>query len=224
MNISEILTPLQQQFLQAFFATAVSQRFFLTGGTALAAFYLEHRLSDDLDLFTLDDLALEAAVQPVKEIAAALDCTVQHTRVSQYFQQFMLTPAHADAVLKIDMVRDFGVQYGQKSICDGTIVDSLDNIAANKVTALFGRADIKDFVDLYFILQHGYDLNELFELARNKDSGLTRFYFVGMMRQIQSYTRLPKMLKPLDLETLRAFYSSLARLMMGELNPVSSAD
>jgi len=219
MMTNSLFTPLQQAFLRAFFSDPVGQRFFLTGGTALAAFHLHHRLSDDLDLFTLDDLALEAAVRPIETIAFDLECTLQRTRVSQYFQQFLLTHPRHETPLKIDMVRDFGPQYGERFIRDGIIVDALDNIAANKVTSLFGRADIKDFVDLYFILQEGYDLNELFEMAREKDPGLTEFYFVGMLRQIEKHTRLPKMLKPLELETLRAFYSTVARKLMSDLNP-----
>jgi predicted nucleotidyltransferase component of viral defense system len=216
---NSFLTPLQQAFLQAFFADPVGQRFFLTGGTALAAFHLHHRLSDDLDLFTLDDLALEAAVRPIETIASDLDCTLQRTRVSQYFQQFLLSHSQREALLKIDVVRDFGPQYGERFTHDRIIVDALDNIAANKITALFGRADIKDFVDLYFILQEGYDLNELFEMAREKDPGLTEFYFVGMLRQIEKHTRLPKMLKRLELDTLRSFYGDLARKLMSDLKP-----
>ena len=56
-----ILTPLQQSFLTGFFAYDVGEQFFLTGGTALAAYYLHHRLSDDLGLFTVDDEALDIA-------------------------------------------------------------------------------------------------------------------------------------------------------------------
>ncbi len=37
---NEWLTPLQADFLARFFATNTSQYFFLTGGTALAAFHL----------------------------------------------------------------------------------------------------------------------------------------------------------------------------------------
>ena len=32
--------------------TAVAKNFYLTGGTALAEFYLQHRLSEDLDFFS----------------------------------------------------------------------------------------------------------------------------------------------------------------------------
>ena len=217
--MDSILSPLQKAFLQAFFAIPVGQRFFLTGGSALAAFHLYHRLSDDLDLFTLDDEALEATVHPVEAIAADLGCSLKRTRVSQYFQQLWLSHPQHEAPLKVDMVRDFGPQYGERFVRDGIIVDSLDNIAANKIIAIFGRADIRDFVDLYFILQEGYELDQLFEMAREKDLGLTKFYFVGMLRQISKYTRLPKMLKPLELETLQAFYSEMAYKLMRDLDP-----
>src|SRR5918999_3975854 len=48
----EILSALQWEFLSVFFQGAPP--FFLTGGTALSAFYLGHRYSEDLDLFTLE--------------------------------------------------------------------------------------------------------------------------------------------------------------------------
>jgi hypothetical protein len=40
---NEWLTPLQSEFLTRFFATDTGQYFFLTGGTALAAFHLYYR-------------------------------------------------------------------------------------------------------------------------------------------------------------------------------------
>lgn len=46
---SEILTLQQKTFLNEFVKTDLKDVFRLTGGTALSAFYLEHRLSDDLD-------------------------------------------------------------------------------------------------------------------------------------------------------------------------------
>lgn len=47
-----VLTPLQRAFLAKFFARSTARAFYLTGGGALAEFYLNHRLSQDLDLFT----------------------------------------------------------------------------------------------------------------------------------------------------------------------------
>ena len=80
---NELLTPLQAAFLERFFASQVGQRFFLTGGTALAAFHLHHRRSEDLDLFTLDDLALREADILVRRIAAQLSCRIGRARQTE---------------------------------------------------------------------------------------------------------------------------------------------
>ena len=45
-----ILLPHQIEILKLFFATSFTKPFFLTGGTALSAFYLAHRDSKDLGL------------------------------------------------------------------------------------------------------------------------------------------------------------------------------
>lgn len=47
---SSACTPLKRDFLRTWFAQ--ERRFFLTGGSALGLFYLDHRYSYDLDLFT----------------------------------------------------------------------------------------------------------------------------------------------------------------------------
>ena len=48
-----ILTPKQLEFLELIkIESEITKRFYLTGGTALSEFYLKHRLSEDIDLFT----------------------------------------------------------------------------------------------------------------------------------------------------------------------------
>lgn len=46
------LDSLQQEVLSAFFK--YKSHFFLTGGAALAGFYLQHRTTKDLDFFTVE--------------------------------------------------------------------------------------------------------------------------------------------------------------------------
>ena len=63
-----ILHPHQIRILKLFFATPFSKTFFLTGGTALSAFYLKHRESQDLDFFSLssfDTLALRTTMTEI---------------------------------------------------------------------------------------------------------------------------------------------------------------
>ena len=49
-----ILRPGQRQLLGAFSRSPLAGSFYLTGGTALAAFHLGHRVSDDLPHPTAD--------------------------------------------------------------------------------------------------------------------------------------------------------------------------
>ena len=113
--------------------------------------------------------------------------------------------------LKLDLVRDFGPQFGQRRAVGGVIVDSLTNIAVNKVTAIFGRTEAKDFVDLYCLLRAGYDLKALIELAKEKDLGLSEFYLGYAMRQAARFEALPRMFDLISLEELRALLPEVGR-------------
>jgi predicted nucleotidyltransferase component of viral defense system len=214
------LTPLQQQFLAQFFASSVGQRFFLTGGTALAEYYLHHRHSEDLDLFTLSDEALESGRQSMNGFAASVNATLHHGTSSPWFQEYFLQRGD-ELPLKIDMVRDVNVQFGEYQKFGGVIVDSMLNIAVNKVTAIFGRTEMKDFVDLYFMLQQeGYDFEALVEMAKQKDTGLTEFYLAGMLRQIEQIQHLPALMyREVSLETLSRFYLELSDNLLRKINP-----
>jgi hypothetical protein len=216
------LTPLQAAFLTRFFATDVGPLFFLTGGTALAAYYLHHRLSVDLDLFTLDDLALREAAVLVPELAADLGCRIGRARETEHFRQFLFEPENGPS-LQIDLVRDFGPQYGQHKRYDAIIVDSIENIGANKLTAILGRTEPKDFVDLYFLLQAGCSFNDLLEKAQEKDLGLQPFFLAGALRQVLHFQHLPSTTPPLALSELKAFIIALSDQLLDRLQPPKQA-
>lgn len=115
---SQWLTPLQATLLTRFFATDTGQLFFLTGGTALAAYHLQHRLSVDLDLFTLDDLALRETDVLIPQLAADLGCRIGRARRTEHFRQFLLEPEAGES-LQIDLVRDFAPQGDVASHIEG---------------------------------------------------------------------------------------------------------
>ena len=65
----EILTPFQQRLLKAVGQSPIASHFYLTGGTALAAFLLRHRLSEDLDFFTADPNAVQLVRAHLEQVA-----------------------------------------------------------------------------------------------------------------------------------------------------------
>jgi hypothetical protein len=216
------LTPLQLLTLERFFAADVGRHFCLTGDTALAAFHLHHRASVDLDLFTLDDLALCEASTLIPRLAADLKCQIGQARTTEHFRRFLLEPESGHA-LQVDLVRDFTPQYGEHSLAGEIVVDSVENIGANKLTALLSRTDAKDFVDLAFILRVGYDFDDLLAKAQQKDPGLQPFYMAGALRQVHHLKVLPTTTPPLALDELQACISSLADRLLDQLWPPDRA-
>jgi predicted nucleotidyltransferase component of viral defense system len=218
--MSEILNQLQGDLLLSFFHLPSTERFVLTGGTALAAYYLHHRLSEDLDLFTLDSEAFEQVAPSARSLAEALDATCDDRRLSPHLHQAFFS--RGDEQVKIDIVLDVGPWFGTPRDFGGIRVDALENIAANKIVATFGRATPRDFADLYFILKEtDLALDDLLDMAKQKDTGLHEFYLAGWIHQEAPKLRtLPSMIKPLDIETLRQFGEELARQIMLRAKPV----
>jgi hypothetical protein len=218
MQMPSLLTPLQHDFLKVFFESSAAETFFLTGGTALAEYYLRHRYSEDVDLFTLDHDALDAIEREMPNLAARIGSTWSiRVKVTDFRTGLLNRPP--EPALKIDLVRDAGPQFGERQRFDNVVVDSMLNIAVNKITAVFGRTAAKDFVDLYFLLQRGFDLEQLMRMAKEKDLGFTEFYFAGSLGQIQMVHSLPPMIHPLTLDELRAFYEPLSEQIMLNLKP-----
>ncbi len=68
---TRILTPNQADFLMEFAESELKDVFGLTGGTALSAFFLEHRLSEDLDFFSAEKISIHLCQQFLRRLKSA---------------------------------------------------------------------------------------------------------------------------------------------------------
>lgn len=165
---SKACTPLKRDFLLAWFAQ--EQRFFLTGGSALGLFYLDHRRSYDLDLFTSDEVGGKEVQNLVLRCASQIAADCASLRTAPDFHRFRLTRGQEREV--IDVVIDRAPQLDSQKVSFGPIrVDTLREIIANKLTTLLSRTELKDVVDLYFLEQAGHDLLAAIPDAKAKDGG-----------------------------------------------------
>lgn len=97
-------------------------------------------------------------------------------------------------------------------------MDNLTDIACNKLSALFDRAEPKDFVDVYFICQEVFPFQQLTELARQKHVGLDDYWLAVALRRVETVELLPRMIKPLALEDLKTFFLDWARTLMEDID------
>lgn len=165
----------------------------LVGGTSLALQY-GHRRSVDLDFFGMTTEDVDELTDMMRECSKDLvkgSCT---KRIKTYFLNGV----------KVDVVN-----YDYKWIDDvvegeGLRLASPKDIAAMKVNAVMGRGTKKDFIDVYFLLQH-YSFDELikFYLQKYTDGSeyralLSMSYFADADPQ-----PMPYMYQQVDWETIK---------------------
>jgi predicted nucleotidyltransferase component of viral defense system len=187
----------------------LQSHFYFTGGTALSSVYLQHRESEDLDFFSEQSFIPEIIFDKVTAWSEEDKFDVE-LRTMENINVFQLTFPH-HVPLKVDFVyyRHKRIEKGQ--VIDGLQIDSMFDIAINKLLTTNQRTQVKDFVDLYFLLQT-HSLWDLIEGVRTKFKvKLDPYIIASDFFKVESFTSLPRMLKSLTLEELQSFFRETAK-------------
>lgn len=134
----------------------------LEGGTALAAYYLRHRQSEDLDLFGSPGMDARDFRAFVEETLSRDGLhVVGRGAANQGFAEFLVSDQPA-TVPALDR-RNVRVQLGRASpfhlspplpTREGMPVASYRDVCAGKLHAVCDRYEPRDFIDLHCILHH----------------------------------------------------------------------
>jgi hypothetical protein len=174
------LTPLQAELLEAFFQQ--EDRFYLTGGGALPGYHLGHRETHDLDLFTLSPI-MDDGVRALRLAAQRVGASWQEVRTAPEFRRVLLS-RDDDSVI-VDLVIEHAEQVQPEKPAHGSVrVDPAEEILANKLCALLGRAEIRDLVDVRALEGPGLPLVDALAAAERKDGGLTPAQLAWVLSQI----------------------------------------
>jgi predicted nucleotidyltransferase component of viral defense system len=160
------LYSLQTKVLQLF--NAIDGPFYLTGGTALCRFYLNHRFSADLDFFVNNLPDFRKAIEPYENlIHTNFSLQKEGSLITDEFVRYLIVQDNIS--LKIEFVND--VLYRYKIPIPNAIypVDNVRNILSNKLTCIVGRDEPKDFFDIITLsLQYQFNWLEIFNEATEK--------------------------------------------------------
>ena len=211
----EVLKDWQKKVITLVASTPELKLFYLTGGTALSGYYLQHRVSDDLDFFTendLDTLFIEQFIGKVKKLLNASG--VRFSRLYDRNQYFFTIEGEEN---KIEFTKYPFKQINLPAEKDGILVDSEYDIAVNKLMTVVERFDPKDFVDLYFLLPK-YSLLELKNGVQKKFEHTLDPIFLGAeLSKVKRIEALPKMLKSLSVDELKDFFTQEAKKLSPEI-------
>lgn len=205
----KVLTPTQKKIIKEVAKEKKMADFYLTGGTALAVYYFQHRVSDDLDFFSFDEpdtFFIHQFVNNLKNFIKAKEVRYErlHDRNQFYFK-------FDGEELKIEFTKYPFKQLKKPELIDGLKIDSLRDIGANKMMAALERFDPKDFVDLYFIL-HRTNLKKLKKDVEVKFGiKVDDIFLGGELAKARRLEALPRMLKPLTIEELKKFFFQQAK-------------
>lgn len=216
----EPLTELQQEIINTLKSIEGAKEFYFTGGSALSAYYLHHRVSEDMDFFT----PTEELIQIVsKKLIIELEKKGIVVNLIRSFKSFVeMIAERGEESMKIQFALDSPYRLGKTQNIQGTIVDSLLDIAAGKLLALFGRAAERDFIDIYLLVKEGYcDLDELIKKASEKDPGMDKYYLAIAFEQVRILPDKPedlklKLLKPVDMKDLKRLFVEKAVKLLAE--------
>lgn len=146
----------------------VLENFYLTGGTALGRFYLNHRFSEDLDFFVNSDPDFKKKLIPVEkrlnhEFSVLREQTVVYDDYVKYYIE------SGDSFLKIEFINDVQYRCGNPVKYKFFLIDNPLNILTNKLTAMVSRDEPKDIVDIYTISKvYSFNWMKIFEEAKKK--------------------------------------------------------
>ncbi|PIQ92573.1 MAG: hypothetical protein COV69_02345 [Parcubacteria group bacterium CG11_big_fil_rev_8_21_14_0_20_39_14] len=160
------LTLLQKQVLKLFAKSSLRKDFYWTGGTLLSFLYLHHRKSQDLDFFSDKPFNYNEVIAFIGGLKKQLNLPkVEEKKIFDRWEFFL----HNKGKLRLEFVLYEHPKLKPRKKWKEIWIDSLDDIAANKLMAFFDRNDPKDLVDLYFLLtEKKYKIKHLLKLMGKK--------------------------------------------------------
>jgi len=142
--------------------------FYLTGGTALGRFYINHRFSEDLDFFVNSDPLYPEYIAEIKgKIGKSFDINLQQSLFSDDFTRMFIE--EGEVSLKIEFVNDVEHYPGKPASFSYGLIDTPLNILSNKLTAVTGRDEPKDIFDIVYISRnYSFNWQDVFYHSKQK--------------------------------------------------------
>ena len=198
--------------------------FYLTGGTALGRFYLNHRYSEDLDFFVNNSPDFTKHILVIKnELQNQFKTDISKAIVTDEFARFFIDDN--DTYLKVEFVNDVAYRAGIPVKSNQGNIDTVPNILSNKLTAIVGRDEPKDVFDIVTIATNfSFNWQKIFNHAKEKamineiDVEQRLFTF-----PVSSLSNVDWLIKPIDIGIFEQQLRKIADdFLLGDNNSLGS--
>lgn len=211
---SSILTKEQIRFLDVFGEERlISGNFYLTGGTPLTEFYLHHRYSEDLDFFSekeVDPLAIQIFFKKNKN-----ELGFKKVDFQQSYNRNLFFLHYPTETLKTEFTYFPFSRIDHGIIRYGISIDSLLDIAVNKLFTIYQRTKARDYIDLYAICKkEKYAIPDLLNKAKIKfDWHIDPLQLGSQFLKAKEAEDIPRLIKKISDREWQEFFLREAKKM-----------
>lgn len=193
------------------------KQFYLTGGTPLAAFYLHHRYSEDLDFFSeqeVDPVSVRVLLKGFKAGAGITRIDFQQSmNRNLFFLEFGKDTLKTEfTYFPFSRIEKGRVEYGLS-------VDSAIDIAVNKLFTIYQRNKARDYIDLYMLCKnYEFGIADLIKLAKLKfDWHIEPIQLATQFLKAETAAEYPRMLVKMPDAEWQDFFRGEAKKIKPEI-------
>lgn len=211
MSTATILTQTQKLFLELLGKQPLSAKFYLSGGTALTEFYIPYRYSEDLDFFSLEEVQIDEIITFIRSVKNKLhfesfDFNTSFNR-NLFFLQF------SEDTLKLEFTYYPFPQLDASKKAFGIKIDSIEDIAVNKLFTIYQNPRSRDFMDLYMIMTtYDFSLKDLIKKAKAKfDWHIDPIKLGAQLLLVEGVKEYPRLITHLEERKWQNFFKREAK-------------
>lgn len=216
--MAKILTKNQVKALQAISSSNLAKEFYFSGGTALSHYYLQHRLSEDLDFFKEEEFDVQATYVALKSLKSQIQYDKIDFQVSMNRNLFFLHFLDKN-ILKLEFTYYPFTQIEQPKFIDGLFVDSVIDIATNKLFTIVQKPRGRDYYDLYYLIKkYGYSITRLRMLAKQKfDWHIDPLLLASQLNKVSTFLEDPILIGKHDTENIFQYFEEESKKLSNEI-------
>lgn len=195
----------------------IAENFYLTDGTALAGFYLCHRISEDLDFFTEKEFDVSAITVFFRKHKKQLN--ISKVDYQQSYNRNLFFLHLPKEVIKTEFTYFPFPRIDETVFEKGIKIDSALDIAVNKLFTIYQRTADRDYIDLYCIMQkYSWDMQELTRKAKAKfDWHIDPIQLGTQFIKAETVSDFPKMIQKITHSEWRSFFIQEAKKLKDKI-------
>lgn len=197
----------------------IVNRFYWTGGTVLAEFYLRHRLSEDIDLFTEKEEVNQELIETflVKSKSQLGFKSIKRSQFLGLFSYFLVY--NKNETLKVDFNYYPFERIEKGGNFKNITYDSLYDIAINKVHTIAMKPRARDFIDIFFIVKEKKYLfvKMLADVKIKFDWHIDAIQLGAQLLKAKEVKDYPRMIKKIDHKEWQNFFLNEAKKLKKEI-------